>query len=148
MADSSLNWRMTVRLGPGAAFAQIGICDFDGTIEPEALRLYGLPGEAPALIFGTPALPVGMRKVQAVVSWDLPSLAPGITSQLDVTLANCRVGDLAHAALASSMRFIELNATAWTTITIRMIARNISSGATFDLAAAMLSVTVLKRRVP
>jgi hypothetical protein len=40
MADSSLNRRMTVRLGPSVAFAQIAICGFDGVIELEALRLY------------------------------------------------------------------------------------------------------------
>ena len=82
------------------------------------------------------------------MSWDLPSLAPGITSLLDVTVANCRVGDLADAALASSTRFIEFDATAWTTNTVRVMARNISPGATFDLAAATLSVAVTKRRLP
>ncbi len=148
MADSSLNRRMTVRLGPGVAFAQIGIVSFDGQIELEALRLYGLPGEAPALLCGTPALPVGTREVQAEVSWDLPSLAPGITSLLDVTVASCRVGDLADAALASSTRFIEFDATAWTTNTVRAMARNISPGATFDPTAATLSIAVTKRRVP
>jgi hypothetical protein len=59
-----------------------------------------------------------------------------------------RVGDLADAALASSTRFIELDATAWTTSTVRVIARNIAPSATFDLAAATLSVAVAKRRVP
>ncbi|MDN3563586.1 hypothetical protein QWZ14_04255 [Paeniroseomonas aquatica] len=147
MADSSLKRRMTVRLGPSVAFAQIGICGFDGTIELEALRLYGLPGEAPALLCGTPALPVGTREFEAEVSWDLPSLAPGVTSLLDVTVANCRVGDRADAALASFTRFIELDATAWTTNTVRAMARNISPSATFDLATATLSVAVTKRRV-
>src|SRR4051812_17817853 len=147
-ANASLNRRMTVRLGPGVTFAQTGICGFDGAFELEALRLYGLPGEAPALLCGIPALPVGTREFQAEVSWDLPSLAPGITSLLDVTVANCRVGDHADAALASSTRFIELDATAWTNNTVRVMARNISPGATFDLAAATLLVAVTKRRIP
>jgi hypothetical protein len=82
------------------------------------------------------------------VPWDLPSPAPGVASLLDVTVANCRVGDLADAALASSTRFIELDATAWTTNTVRVMARNISPGATFDLTGATLSVAVTKRRVP
>ncbi len=34
---------MTVRLGPGVAFAQIGTAGFDGQIEFEALRLHRLP---------------------------------------------------------------------------------------------------------
>jgi hypothetical protein len=82
------------------------------------------------------------------VSWDLPSLAPGITSLLDVTVTGCRVGDLADAALASSTRFIELDATAWTTNTVRVMVRNISPVATFDLGPATLSAAVTKRRVP
>jgi hypothetical protein len=51
-------------------------------------------------------------------------------------------------ALASSTRFIELDATAWTHNTVRVMARNISLSATFDLGPATLSVTVTKRRVP
>ena len=54
--DASLNPRMTVRLGDAVAFAQIGIVGLDGQIELEALRLYGLPEAAPALLSGTPAL--------------------------------------------------------------------------------------------
>ena len=147
MADASLNRRMTVRLGPAVAFAQIGVVGFDGQIEVEALRLYGLPEAALALLCGTPALPVGQRAFAAEVPWDLPNLTPGATSLLDVTVNGARQGDLAHAALASSTRFIELDATAWSNNTVRVMARNVSS-ATFDLAAATLSVGVTKRRVP
>jgi hypothetical protein len=78
----------------------------------------------PALLCGTPALPVGLREFVAEVTWDLPSLAPGATSLLDVTVTGCRQGDLAQAALASS------------------------PGATFDLGPASLSVAVTKRRIP
>jgi hypothetical protein len=62
MADASLNRRMTIRLGSAVTFAQIGIVGFDGQIEFEALRLYGLPEHASALLCGTPALPVGTRE--------------------------------------------------------------------------------------
>jgi hypothetical protein len=147
MADASLNRRMTVRLAEAVAF-QIGIVGFDGQIELEALRLFGLPEEAPALLCGTPALPVGQREFAAEVSWDLPNLAPGATSLLDVTVTGCRQGDLAEAALTSSTRFIELDTAAWTNTTVRVLARNISSSATFDLGAATLSVVATKRRVP
>jgi hypothetical protein len=58
---------------------------------------------------------VGTREFQAEVGWDLPNLAPGATSLLDVAVTGCRQGDLADAALASSTRFIELDAAAWTT---------------------------------
>jgi hypothetical protein len=55
MADASLNRRMTVRLGDAAAFAQFGIVGFDGQVELEALRLFGLPEAAPARLL--PARP-------------------------------------------------------------------------------------------
>ncbi len=148
MAVSSLNRRMAVRLGLGVAFAQIGIVGFDGQIELEALRLYGLPGEAPALLCGTPALPVGTREFQAETTLDLPSLAPGVSSLVDVTVTACRVGDVAEAAIVSSTRFIELDAAAWTNNTVRVMARNISPGATFDLGVVALSVVVMERRLP
>jgi hypothetical protein len=54
MADASLNRRMTVRLGDAVAFAQVGIVGLDGQIELEALRLYGLPEAAPALLCASP----------------------------------------------------------------------------------------------
>jgi hypothetical protein len=99
------------------------------------------------LLCNTPALPVGMREFQAEVFWDLPPLAPGVTSLLDMNVANCMVGDLANAALASSTRFIEFDATAGTTNTVRVMARNISPDATVDLVAATLPVTVTKRQI-
>ncbi|WP_431304035.1 hypothetical protein [Sediminicoccus sp. BL-A-41-H5] len=89
----------------------------------------------------------GQREFAAEVSWDLPSLAPGATSLIDVTVSGARAGDLAEASLVSSTRFIELDAAVWSNNTVRVMARNISA-ATFDLAAATLSVGVAKRRVP
>jgi len=59
-----------------------------------------------------------------------------------VTVANCRVGDLAEAALASLTHFIELDAIAWTNNTVRVMARSI-----LPVAVATLSVAVTKRWV-
>jgi len=84
----------------------------------------------------------------AEVAWDLPSLAPGATSLLDVSVNGARQGDLAHAALASSTRFIEVGATAWSNNTVRVMAWNISPTATFDLGLATHSVSAAKRRSP
>jgi hypothetical protein len=64
----------------------------------------GVPERAPALLCSTPALPVGQREFAAEVSWDVPNLAPGATSLLDVTITGVRQGDIAIAALASSTR--------------------------------------------
>jgi hypothetical protein len=128
------------------------VVGFDGPIDLQALRLYGLPEAAPAVLNGTPLLSgllsgSGRREFAAEVSWELPSLTAGATALLDVTVTGARVGDLAQASLVSSTRFIELDAAVWSNNTVRVLARNIS-GATFDLAAATLSVPVTKRRVP
>jgi len=133
--------------GDGVAFAQVGLVGFDGQIEVEALRLFGLQEAAPGMLTGTPAVPVGKREFAAETTWDLPSLAPGANSSLDVTVDGARQGDLATAALVSSTRFIALDAAAWTTDTARVEARTIAT-ATFDLAAVTLSVQVTKWRVP
>jgi hypothetical protein len=152
MDDSNLNRRQTIRVGPGVAYALVGVVGFDGPIDLQALRLYGLPEAAPAVLNGTPLLSgllsgSGRRELAAEVSWDLPSLAAGATSLLDVTLTGARVGDLAQASLATSSRFFELDATAWSNNTVRVLARNVSN-TTIDLGAAPLSVQVTKRRIP
>jgi hypothetical protein len=152
MDDANLNRRQTLRFGPAVVGAQLGIVGFDGPVEVQALRLYALAEAAPPVLNGTPLLsgPVfgaGRREFAAEVSWDLPSLATGATALIDVTVNGARAGDLAQASLVSSTRFIELNAAVWSNNTVRVMARNIS-GATFDLAAASLSVGVAKRRIP
>jgi len=130
------------------AYAQVGLIGFDGPIDLQSLRLYGLAEAPPAVLHGTPLLPQsGQREFAAEVSWDLPNLAPRATSLIDVTVSGARADDLAEASLVSSTRFIGFNAAVWLNNTVRVMARNIS-GATFDLAAATLSVVVTKRRVP
>lgn len=152
MDDANFNRRQSIRVGAAVAYAQVGVIGFDGPIDLQSLRLYGLPEAAPAVFNGTPLLTgalfgSGRREFAAEVSWDLPSLAPGATSLLDVTVNGARAGDLAQASLVSSTRFIELDAAVWSNNTVRVMARNISA-ATFDLAAATLSIEVVKRRVP
>jgi hypothetical protein len=61
-------------------------------------------------------------------------------------VAGARRGDRAEASLASSTRLIELDATAWSNNTARVLARNMSE-ASFDLGAATLSVAVTKGRI-
>jgi hypothetical protein len=148
MDDANFNRRQTIRVGASVAYAQVGVIDFDGLIDLQSLRLYGLPEAAPAALNGTPLLAQsGQREFAADVSWDLPSLAPGATSLIDITVIGARVGDFAHASLATSSRYFELNATAWSNNTVREPARN-SSNTTIGLAAAVLLVQVIKRRVP
>ncbi len=113
----------------------------------EALRLYGLPEHAPALLCGTPALPVGQREFAAETPLDLPSLAAGVVHLVDVTVMGARQGDRAEASLASSTRFVELDAAVSSNNTVRVAARNVS-GSAFDFSAATLSVAVTKWRAP
>jgi hypothetical protein len=81
----------------------------------------------------------------AQLRWDLPRLSAGATSLPDVTVTGARVCDLAQASLATNSGFFELDATAWSNNTVRVLARNVSNTTT-DLAAT-LSVQVTKRRV-
>ena len=71
---------------------------FVGPIDVQSLRLYGLPEAVFALLCGMPAWPVGQRESATQVAWDLPSLASGATSLLDVTVSGVR-----QAATAASI---------------------------------------------
>ena len=146
MQDSSLNRRQTIRLGPSVAFAQIGIIGFDGQIDLEALRLYGLPEDAPAILYGCPSLPAGTRTLTLETSWDLPSLAAGATANADVTVPSARRGDFADASLDTSSIAFVLDCHVWSNNSVRVTARNVSAS-TVDLASAPLAVQVVKRRV-
>ena len=146
MQESDLNRRQTLRLGPEVAFAQIGIIGFDGQIEVEALRLYGLPEDAPAILSGCPALPAGGRTLMFSASWDLPSMPPGATSNADVTVPGARRGDFADASLDTSSIAFVLDCHVWSNDKVRVTARNVSLS-TVDLPAAGLHVQVVKRRV-
>lgn len=69
----------------------MGVIGFNVRIDLQSLRLYGLPETAPAVLNGTPLLTgalfgAGRREFAAEVSWDLPSLAPGATALIDVTV--------------------------------------------------------------
>ncbi len=148
MQESDLNRRQTVRFGPEVAFAQIGIIGFDGQIELEALRLYGLPEDAPAILSGCPALPAGGRTLMMAsgISWDLPNLGPGAVANADVTVPGARRGDFADASLDTSSIAFVLDGHVWSNDKVRVTARNVSLS-TVDLPAAGLSVQVVKRKV-
>jgi Family of unknown function (DUF6494) len=115
----------------------------EDTIELEALRLYGLSKHAPALLCGT-LEPLCQREFAAEVAWDLPNLTPGATSLLDLTVIGCRQRRPGGCDAGLLHRFIELDAGAWTSNTVRVMAQNISLGATFDLAATTLSAGVTR----
>jgi hypothetical protein len=147
MADASLNRRQTIRVGAGVVFAQVGIVGFDGQIELEALRIFGLPEAAPAVLYACPAVPIGTRSLALETTWDLPSLTAGSTANIDVTVPGARRGDFADASLETSSIAFVLDCHVWSNNSVRVTARNVSAS-TMDLAAAALSVQVVKRRVP
>jgi hypothetical protein len=148
MDDANLNRRMTLRFGPAVLYAQIGIIGFDGPINLEAMRLYGLPENGPTIFNGTPLVPNGGRRIIAAeIAYDPPSLAAGATALVDVTVTGARQGDLALASFVSSTRFFELDAFVWSNNTVRVMVRNISN-TTIDLGSSTLSVQVEKRRIP
>jgi hypothetical protein len=130
------------------AFAQIGVIGFDGQIELEALRLYGLPEDAPAILFGCPALTAGTRTLMMAsgISWDLPNLGPGAVANADITVPGARRGDFADASLDTSSIAFVLDCHVWSNDKVRVTARNVSLS-TVDLPAAGLSVQVVKRKI-
>lgn len=94
-----------------------------------------------------PPLPAETRTLALETSWDLPRLGPGAAANVDVTVPGARRGDLAVALLdTSSIAFVR-DCHVWSNNSMRVTARNVSAS-TVDLAAAALSVQVVKRRVP
>lgn len=119
----------------------------DGQIEFEALRLFGLPEAAPAVLYACPSLPIGTRNLALETTGDLPSLTAGATANIDVTVPVERRGKFADASLdTSSIAFVS-DCHVWSNDSLRVTARNVSAS-TVDLAAVALSVQVVKWRVP
>ncbi len=129
-----------------AAFARVRIVAFDGQIEREALRLFGLPEDAPAILYGCTSLPVRARTLALETSWNLPSLGPGATANLDVTVLGARRGDFAHASLDSSSIALLLDCHVWSNNSVRVLARNVIAS-TVDFAGAPLALQVTKWRL-
>jgi hypothetical protein len=100
------------------------------------------------MLNATPLIPHGERREFAAEDgWDLPSLTPGATANVDVTVPGARRGDFADASLDTSSIAFVLDCHVWSNNNVRVTARNVSAS-TADLAAASLAVQVTKRRVP
>jgi hypothetical protein len=126
------------------AFAQIGIIGFDVQIEVEALRLYGLPEDAPVVLCGCSALPAGGRTLMFSASWELPSMTPNAATNMDVTLPGLRRGNFADASLDTSSIAFVFDFHLWSNDKVRVTAPNVNL-LTVDLPAAALHVRVVKR---
>jgi hypothetical protein len=147
MDDANFNRRQTIRVGASVAYAQVGVIGFDGPIDLQSLRLYGLPEAAPAVLYACPSVPIGTRSLALETTWDLPSLTAGATANIDVTVAGARRGDFADSSPDTSSIAFVLDCHVWSNNSVRVTARNVSAS-TVDLAAAVLSVQVAKRRIP
>ena len=84
------------------AFAQVGIVAFDGQIEIEALRLFGLPEAASAVLYACPSVPIGTRSLALETTWDLLSLTAGATANIDVNVPGSRRSDFAVSVAAAA----------------------------------------------
>jgi len=100
-----------------------------------------------AELCGTPALPVGTRRLALETTWDLPSLTAGSKANIDVTVSGQRRGDFADASLDTSNIAFVLDCQVWSYNSVRVTVRNVSAS-TVDLAATVQAVGVMKRRVP
>ncbi len=80
-------------------------------------------------------------------SWDLPSLGPSATANVDVTVPGARRGHFADASLDTSSIAFVLDCHLWSNNSVRVTARNVSAS-TVDLAAAPLAIQVAKPRIP
>jgi len=101
MDDANFNRRQTIRVGPSVSYAQVRVIGFDGPIDLQSLRLYGLPEAAPAVLNGTPLLPQsGQQEFAAEVSWDSPSLAPTARPPMAPTAPPASWRSSAFSALA------------------------------------------------
>lgn len=123
MDGANLNRRPTIWVQSAVAFTQIGIIGFDGHIEFEALRLDGLQEDASEILYGCPSLPAGTRTLGLETSWDLPSLGPGATPNVDVTVPGARRSDFADASLDTSSIGFVLDCHVWSNNSVRVTAR-------------------------
>jgi hypothetical protein len=114
------------------ASTQIEIIGLDQQIELEVLRLREVP-----------------RDVDAGVGdhLDLPNLDACATIKIDVAVPGARRGDFADAAVDTSSVAFVLDCHVWSNNSVRVTAWNVSASMV-DLAAALLSLQVVKRRVP
>ncbi len=98
------------------------------------------------MLYGCPSLPAGTRTLALETTWELPSLGPGATAKIDVTVTGARRGDFANASLDTSSIAFVLDCHVWSNNSVGVTARNVSAS-TVDLAAAPLAVNVVKRRI-
>lgn len=143
MTDAGLSRLQAVRLSPAVATAVIGVARISADYELRALRLNCDPRHAPAVMYGLPDLPVGVRELVAEQAWDPASIASGASAQVNVPVSGARPGDFVQAAfsLATSGAVFLAQIGAQDVVTVTAWNR---SGAALDLNAGTVRVRVVK----
>ena len=143
LADATLTRLQAIRLTEEVATAVIGVARVNRDYEVRALRLYCDPRYAPMLLYGLPGMPHGSREIVVETSWDPPSLAPGATTQLNISVPGAFPGDFVQASFSVSTTGVVFLATVGAGGVVTVIAWNRSTIA-IDLAGGTLRVRVVK----
>ncbi|WP_245185702.1 phage tail fiber domain-containing protein [Falsiroseomonas frigidaquae] len=143
MTDAGLSRLQAVRLSPAVATAVIGVARISADYELRALRLNCDPRHAPAVMYGLPDLPIGVRELVAEQAWDPASITAGASAQVNVPVSGARPGDFVQAAfsLATSGAVFLAQIGAQDVVTVTAWNR---SGAALDLNAGTVRVRVVK----
>ncbi len=141
--DEGLTRLQVVRLAPEVQTAIIGVARIGTDYEVRAMRLSCDPSHAPAVLYGTPEVPVGTREIKADLAWDPPSVAAGATAQLNVPCPGARPGDFVQASysLSTSGAVFLAQVGAQDVITVTLWNR---SGVVLDLNPGTVRVRAVK----
>lgn len=143
MTDAGLSRLQALRLSPAVATAVIGVARISSDYELRALRLNCDPRHAPAVMYGLPDLPIGVRNLVAEQAWDPASIAAGASAQVNVSVPGARPGDFAQAAFSLSTSGAVFLAQIGAQDVVTVTAWN-RTGAALDLNGGTVRVRVVK----
>ncbi|MBP0446650.1 hydrolase [Roseomonas sp. SSH11] len=141
--DANLTRLQVVRLAPQVQTAIIGVARIGTDYELRSMRLACDPSQSPAVLYGTPELPHGVRELKAEMAWDPPSIAAGGSAQLNVPCPGVRPGDFVQAAFSLSTSGLIFLAQVGAQDVVTVTAWN-RSGAAVDLNAGTVRVRAVK----
>ncbi|HEY8613582.1 MAG TPA: phage tail fiber protein, partial [Roseomonas sp.] len=141
--DANLTRLQVVRLAPQVQTAIIGVARVGTDYEVRSLRLACDPSRSPAVLYGTPELPHGVRELKAEMPWDAPSIAAGASAQVNLPCAGVRPGDFVQASFSLSTSGVVFLAQVGAQDVITVTAWN-RSGAAVDLTAGTVRVRAVK----
>jgi hypothetical protein len=141
--DSGLTRLQVIRLAPQVQTAIIGVARVGVDYEVRSMRLACDPSQSPAVLYGTPELPHGVREVKAEAPWDPPAIPAGGTVQVNLPCPGARPGDFAQAAFGLSTSGVVFLAQVGAQDVITVTAWN-RTAAEVDLGAATVRARVVK----